>query len=284
MRKRALGKGLEALIPTKEKETFQEGYRMVLVGDVAPNPFQPRAKIEASDVKDLVASIKEKGIIEPLIVRRSGNRFILAAGERRFRAAQIAGLKEVPVVIRDLTDRELLEIGLIENLHRKDLNPVEEALAYEELNQKFGLTHDRIAQLVGKERSTITNALRLLTLPAKLRKHLMSGKINSGHARALLSFDDEIRMLQIAERIVQEELSVRAAESLIKRMQRKPRIVPGKEKEPNLLMLEDELSKLLHTKVSIEWKRNKGTITIYYFGVDDFNRIYDIMKRGKKIS
>ncbi len=282
MRKRALGKGLEALIPVKDKGVFHEGYRMIPIKDINPNPYQPRAKIEESEVKDLILSIKKKGVIEPLIVKRVDKKFVLAAGERRLRAAQFAGLKEVPVVIRDLTNQELLEIGLIENLHRKDLNPVEEANAYDELNKKFGLTHDQIASLVGKDRSTITNTLRLLTLPKKLVGYLRSGKLNQGHARALLSIGDEIRMLHIAECIVKEERSVRATEALVKRLQRKPRIVPGPEKSANLLILEDELSKLLHTKVMIDWKRNKGSITIHCFSLEDFTRIYEILKKGKK--
>jgi ParB family chromosome partitioning protein len=282
MRKRALGKGLEALIPTKDESTLQEGYRMISVQDIKPNPHQPRARIEESDIKDLVASVKEKGIIEPLIVKRAGNKFILAAGERRFRAAQLAGLKEVPALIRNMSDQELLEIGLIENLLRKDLNPIEEALAYEELHSKYDLTHDRIAQLVGKERSTITNALRLLNLPTKVKNYLKKGILNQGHARALLAFNDDAKIVQIAERIVDEQLSVRATESLLKRLQKKPRIIPGPEKEPNLLILEDELSKLLHTRVNIEWKRNKGTITIHYYSLEDFTRIHNILKKGQK--
>lgn len=282
MRKKVLGKGLEALIPTKDDGVLQEGYRMIPIQDIKPNPHQPRARIEESDIKDLISSIKEKGIIEPLIVKRTGNTFVLAAGERRFRAAQFAGLKEVPVVIKDLTDQELLEIGLIENLHRKDLNPIEEALAYEELHTKFDLTHDRIARLVGKDRSTISNVLRLLNLPEKIKRFLRNGKLNQGHARALFVLEDEMRMVQIAERIVEEQLSVRVTEALLKRLQRRPRIVPGPEKEPNLLILEDELSKLLHTRVIIEWKRNKGTVTIYYYSLEDFTRIHDILKKGKK--
>lgn len=283
MRKRALGKGLEALIPAKDKAVFQEGYRMVSIQDIKPNPYQPRAKIQESEIKDLILSIKEKGVIEPLIVRREDEKFVLAAGERRLRAAQLAGLKEVPVVIRDLTNQELLEIGLIENLHRKDLDPIEEANAYDELNKKFGLTHDQIAALVGKDRSTITNTLRLLTLPKKIRNYLRSGKLSQGHARTLLSIEDEIKILQIAERIVKEEVSVRAAEALVKRLQRKPRILPGPEKSANLLILEDELSKLLHTKVTIDWKKNKGSITIHCFSLEDFTRIYEILKKGKNV-
>ena len=283
MRKRALGKGLEALIPAKDKAVFQEGYRMVSIQDIKRNPYQPRAKIQESEIKDLILSIKEKGVIEPLIVRREDEKFVLAAGERRLKAAQFAGLKEVPVVIRDLTNQELLEIGLIENLHRKDLDPIEEANAYDELNKKFGLTHDQIAALVGKDRSTITNTLRLLTLPKKIRNYLRSGKLSQGHARTLLSIEDEIKMLQIAERIVKEEVSVRAAEALVKRLQRKPRILPGPEKSANLLILEDELSKLLHTKVTIDWKKNKGSITIHCFSLEDFTRIYEILKKGKNV-
>ena len=279
MRKRALGKGLEALIPVKEKEVFQEGYRLIPVDLVKRNPFQPRAKIEEADIKDLISSIKEKGVIEPIVVKRSNDQFVLAAGERRLKAARLAGLKKIPAIIRDLSEQELLEIGLIENLQRKDLNPIEEAQAYDQLNKNFGLTHDRIALLVGKDRSTVTNALRLLALPKRVVEYLRGGKMNAGHARALLALDDEIKILQVADRIVRDKLSVRQAEALVKKMRQKPRIVPAKEKEPNIVMLEDELSKLLSAKVSIEWKKNKGSIMIHCHGVDDFNRIYDILKK-----
>ena len=284
MRKRALGKGLEALIPKREQETLHEGYRMISVDVILPNPHQPRAEIADEDVEDLVSSVQEKGVIEPLIVKRSGNKFILAAGERRLKAAQLAGLTEVPVIIRDLTDQELLEIGLIENLHRKDLNPMEEADAYEQLSKKFGLTHEQIAHLVSKDRTTITNTLRLLALPEKIKRYLRSGALNQGHARALLALEDELKMVEVAERIVRDQLSVRQTEILIKRMQSKPRIVPGPEKEANLLILEDELSKLLHTKVVIDWKKDKGTITIHCYSLEDFDRFYSVLKKGNKRS
>jgi ParB family chromosome partitioning protein len=263
MRKRALGKGIEALIPGHDDKPLYEGYSLVSVHDITPNPYQPRIKITEEDVRGLIT-------------------YILAAGERRFRAAQIAGFKEVPVVIRDLTDQELLEIGIIENLHRKDLNPVEEARAYTDLHTKFGMTHDRIAQLVGKDRSTVTNVMRIMGLPDRVRQYLAAGKLSSGHARALLSIKDEAAMIHVAERIIKEDLSVRAAETLISRLQTKSRILPGPQKEANLLILEDELSKLLNTKVTIEWKRNRGTVTIHYYSLDDFTRIHEILKRGKK--
>ena len=282
MRKRALGRGLESLIPTKEKEVFQEGYRMIPINAIKRNPYQPRAPIDESEIRDLVASIKEKGVIEPIIVKRSGDGFILAAGERRLKAARTAGLKEIPAVIRDLSDQELLEIGLIENLQRRDLNPVEEAQAYEQLTSKFQMTHDRIAQLVGKDRSTVTNALRLLSLPRRVVEYLRAGKMNAGHARALLSLDDEMQIIHIAERIVREDLSVRQAEAIVRKLGRKPRITLAKTKEPNIVMLEEELSKLLSTKVSIEWRRNRGSIVIHCPSVNDFNRIYEYLKKSKK--
>lgn len=282
MRKRVLGKGLEALIPDRDRDSLSEGYRMVAIAEIRPNPYQPRADFNDNELRDLVASIQEKGIIEPLIVKRSGKGYVLAAGERRLRAAQVAGLSEVPVVIRDLTDQELLEIGLIENLHRRDLNPIEEAYAYDELNRKFGLTHERIAQLVGRERSSITNAMRLLTLPEKIKSYLRKKLINEGHARVLLSLSDDVMRLEIADRIVRDELSVRATELLVKKTMRKPKIIPGKDKGANLLMLEDELAKLLQTRVTVDWKKNKGTITIHCFSLDDFDRIYNLLKRAKK--
>ncbi len=282
MRRRALGKGLESLIPTKEKEVFQEGYRMIPINAIKRNPYQPRAPIDESEIRDLVASIKEKGVIEPIIVKRSGDGFILAAGERRLKAARTAGLKEIPALIRDLSDQELLEIGLIENLQRRDLNPVEEAQAYEQLASKFQMTHDRIAQLVGKDRSTVTNALRLLALPRRVVEYLRTGKMNAGHARALLSLDDEMQIIHIAERIVREDLSVRQAEAIVRKLGRKPRITLANTKEPNIVMLEEELSKLLSTKVSIEWRRNRGSIVIHCPSVNDFNRIYEYLKKSKK--
>lgn len=282
MRRKALGKGLEALIPKQEQETLDEGYRMIAVNSISPNPYQPRSNVEDTEIKDLVASVKEKGVIEPLIVRRSGNTFVLAAGERRLKAAKLAGLQEVPVIIRDLTDQELLEIGLIENLHRKDLNPIEEADAYEQLIKKFGYTHEQIAELVSRDRTTITNTLRLLMLPEKIKTFLRRGSLNQGHARALLALEDEITMIHIAERIVRDHLSVRQTEALIRRMQSRPRISPGREKAANLVILEDELSKLLHTKVIIDWKKDKGTITIHCYSLDDFDRIYSVLKKGNK--
>uniref|UniRef100_A0A7C4TI43 ParB/RepB/Spo0J family partition protein n=1 Tax=candidate division WOR-3 bacterium TaxID=2052148 RepID=A0A7C4TI43_UNCW3 len=282
MRKKALGKGIEALISQEERSIVKEGFRMIPIIEIKPNPYQPRENIPEEELMGLVNSIREKGIIEPIIVKRMDNQFILAAGERRLRAAKIAGLTQVPAIIKELTDKELLEIGLIENLHRADLNPIEEATAYQQLNQKFGLTHEEISKLVGKDRSTITNTLRLLTLPPKVQEYLRKKQIDEGHARAILSLNDEFKMVQVAEKIVQEGLSVRAVEKLIKKLSKKIVIRPGREKEPNLLILEEELSKLLRTRVTLEWKKNKGTITIHCLSLEDFNRIYDMLREKKK--
>ncbi|MEO0095974.1 MAG: ParB/RepB/Spo0J family partition protein [candidate division WOR-3 bacterium] len=283
MRKRALGRGIEALISKEEKTLLQEGFRMIPITDIQPNPYQPREKITEDSIKELINSIKEKGIIEPIIVKRYNDKYILAAGERRFRAAQIAGLKEIPAIVKELSEQELLEIGLIENLHREDLNPIEEAVAYEQLNKKFNLTHEQIAQIVGKDRSTVTNILRLLTLPEKIKEYLKKGLIQEGHARAILSLEDEIKMLQVAEKIVKAQLTVREAENLVKKLSRFPKIRFGREKEPNLLILEDELSKILRTRVTVEWKKNKGSITIHCLSLEDFNRIYDLLRKTKKL-
>lgn len=282
MRKRALGRGLESLIPTKEKEVFQEGYRMIPINSIKRNPYQPRAPIDESEITDLVASIREKGLIEPIIVKRSGDGFVLAAGERRLKAAHVAGFREIPAVIRDLTDQELLEIALIENLQRRNLNPVEEAQGYEQLNSKFKLTHEQIAALVGKDRSTVTNTVRLLSLPRRVVAYLRQGKIDAGHARALLALDDETQIVHVAERIIAEELSVRQTEAYVRKLGKKPRITLAKSRDPNILMLEEELSKLLRTKVSIEWKKNRGSITIHLLSVNDFNRIYEHLKKTGK--
>jgi ParB family chromosome partitioning protein len=282
MRKRVLGRGIEALISKGEQEAVQEGFRLIPLADIRPNPFQPRSDFSESELEDLAASIRQKGVLEPIIVKRDKNVFVLAAGERRFRAARLAGLKDIPAIIRDLSDRELLEIGIVENLLRRDLNPVEEAIGYEQLIKNFGLTHDQVAQLVNRERSTVTNLLRLLTLPEKVKTYLREGKIGEGHARALLGLDSEIKILQVCTRVVREGLSVRATENLIKRMQKKPAIRPGPEKEPNLLILEDELSKLFRTRVTVDWKRNKGQVIIHCLSLEDFNRIYDLLRRIRR--
>jgi ParB family chromosome partitioning protein len=283
MRKRALGRGIEALISKEDKELTREGFCYIPLAEIKPNPYQPRARIQESDIKELAASIREKGIIEPVIVRRINNQYVLAAGERRYRAAQLAGLSEIPALVREMTEQELLEIGLAENLNRKDLNPIEEASGYDELNRKFQLTHDQIARLAGKDRTTVTNLLRLLSLPEKVKSFLRDGRLTEGHARALLPLNNELKIIQAAERIAREGLSVRAAEQLVRRQQKKPMIRPGPEKEPNLLILEDELSKLLHTKVEVAWKKNRGSITVHCFSLEDFNRIYEALRKVKKI-
>jgi ParB family chromosome partitioning protein len=283
MRKKALGRGIEALISQTEKDLLKEGFMLIRLRDIKPNPYQPRARIQEADVEDLIASIKEKGVLEPVIVKKQQDHFILAAGERRFRAAQYAGLSEIPAVIKDLTDQELLEIGLIENLHRQDLNPLEEATAYDQLHRKFGLTHEEIARVTSRNRSTITNTLRILSLPEKVKDYLRRSLLNEGHARALLSLESELKIVQVAERIVRDGLSVRAAENFIRKMFKRPAIRPIPEKEPNLLILEDELSKILRTKVTIAWKKNHGSITIECLSLEDFNRVYDVLKRGRRI-
>jgi len=282
MRKRALGRGIEALITREEKASTREGFHNIPLEAIKPNPHQPRARIREADIKELAASIREKGIIEPVIVRRADGQYVLACGERRFRAAQLAGIKEIPAIIREMSDQEMLEIGLIENLNRKDLNPIEEATGYDELNRKFQLTHEQIARLAGKDRTTITNLLRLLSLPEKVKGYIRDGRLTEGHARALLTLNHELKIIQAAERIVRDGLSVRIAEQIVKQQQKKPAIRPGSEKEPNLLILEDELSKMLHTRVEIAWKKNRGSITIHCFSLEDFNRVYDLLRKAKK--
>lgn len=282
MRKKALGRGIDALIERKEKELIREGFQFLPLTAIKPNPYQPRHSIKEEGLKELAASIQEKGVIEPIIVRRSQDGYVLAAGERRFRAAQLAGLREIPAVVREMTDVELLEIGLVENLNRQDLNPLEQAAGFDELHRRFELTHEQIARLVGRDRSTVTNALRLLSLPEKVKEHIRAGRLTEGHARTLLTINNEIKLIQVAERIVREDLSVRAAENLVKKLQHQPVIRPGREKEANLMILEDELSKLLHTKIEIIWKKNRGAITIHCYSLEDFNRIYETLRKVKK--
>lgn len=282
MRKRGLGRGIESLIGGEEKKAAPEGYRLIPIAEIKPNPYQPRSRIDDADIKELARSISQRGVLEPIIVRRQNGEYVLAAGERRFQAARLAGLTEIPAIVRNLTERELLEVALIENLHRRDLNPIDEAEGYDELHRQFDLTHEAIAQLTGKDRSTVTNSLRLLTLPDKIKTLLRDGRINEGHARALLTVEGEVKRMQLAERIVREELSVRAAERIARQSHPRTAIQPGPEKEPNLLILEDELSKIMRTKVVVNWKNRRGTITIHCHSLEDFNRIYDMIRRAQR--
>ena len=275
----ALGKGLGALIP----DMGQEEARSVLycgIEEVLPNRSQPRKHFDESKLQELAESIKEKGILEPLIVRRVGQGYEIIVGERRWRAAQKAGLKEVPVLVKEVGGREALEISLIENLQRENLNPIEEADGFRRLIEEFSLSQEDLATRVGKDRTTVANTLRLLKLPPDMREHLLQNRMTPGHARAILSLDIREKQKELCALILQKGLSVREAEALAKRLSGKhgrPAVSDRKkvELESQLKALQDSLRRHLGTKVQIMQKGKRGKVEIEYYSPEDLERIVE---------
>jgi ParB family chromosome partitioning protein len=269
MVRKALGKGFDALIPQVEEDK-------VAIDKIFHSPLQPRGKINEEDLRDLIASVKQNGVLQPVLLRKTeDNRYELVYGHRRFEAAKKAGLKEIPAVFRHLSDSEVLEIAIIENIQREDLNPLEEANAYYRLNVEFNLTQEEIAEKVGKARATITNKMRLLSLPEEVKEALASNKITEGHARALLSFGDKNKILKELENIIKGDKTVREAESAT-RTKKKSRETPPEYKE-----LREELMHLFNTEIKIRKGRKKNLLIIEFYSDEDLNRISNIMK-GKK--
>ncbi len=267
-RRRALGRGLGALIPLAGENIIQVETRddgAVPVALIQPNPYQPRENWDAAATSELAESIKQKGMLQPLLVRRVGEAYQLIAGERRLRAAQMAGLERVPVVIREAGDRESLELALIENLQRENLNPIEEARAYERLAGDFGLTQDEISQRVGKSRSAVANSLRLLNLPEEVREELRSGKLSAGHARSILAIRARDGQIEAARVIINRNLSVRESETLA-------RARGAVAADADRLAVESELSRVLGTRVRIRPKKGgMGCIEIEYYSLAELN-------------
>ena len=282
--KKVLGRGLGALIPGKESPAPQAaGLMQLAIDQIAPNPFQPRKTFNEASIEELARSVREHGIVQPLVVTRSGDRYRLIAGERRFRAAKKAGLTSVPVVVKEeLTDAASLEIALIENIQREDLNPIEEALAYHQLHEEFGLTQEEISKKVGKERSTVANFLRLLKLPDSVKRLLAGGQLSMGHARALLAVDSPKKQEQFAGRVVRRNLNVRQTEMLA--AESSPKTVEKKEKEKDVFTrdAEEKLQRTLRTKVEIDRRRRGGVIHIRFASEDDLIRIYDDITGRKR--
>lgn len=276
--KKVLGRGLGALIPGRSDQPPQHaaGLMQVPLDQISPNPYQPRKTFNEASIEELARSVREHGIVQPLLVTRSGDRFKLIAGERRFRAAYKAGLQTVPVVIKDdIKEGDVLEIALIENIQREDLNPIEEANAYHQLHEGFGLTQEEISKRVGKERSTVANFLRLLKLQDSVKKLLASGQLSMGHARALLAVESPKKQEQLAERVVKRNLNVRQTEMLA--AERAPKPAEKKETEKDVFTrdAEERLTRTLRTKVDINRKRRGGVIHIRFTSEDDLIRIYD---------
>lgn len=275
--KKVLGRGLGALIPQKRDAALPAGLAEVSIDRISPNPYQPRKTFNEASIEELARSVREHGIVQPLLVTRQGERFRLIAGERRFRAAKKAGLTSVPVVIKELAQEgDLLQIALIENIQREDLNPIEEAVAYEQLHQEFGFTQDEISKRVGKERSTVANFLRLLRLPDKVKKLLAAGELSMGHARALLAVDTAKKQEALADRVVSRGLNVRQTELLASGGAKTTRKEP-KPKDVFTADAEEKLTRILRTRVAIERKRRGGIIQIRFSGEDDLIRLYDAL-------
>lgn len=277
MERRALGKGINALIieRTSDKQVKEEKIVFLKPQDVKPNPFQPREYFDSESLEELTQSVKEKGVIQPILVRRKGDDYELIAGERRLRAATLSNLKEIPAIVKDVDDESSLELALIENIQRQNLNPIEEARAYQYLLEKFSLTQEKISGILGKSRVTVTNTLRLLKLPQEIQEEMRKGRISFAHGRTLLEVEDPNQQRKLAQEIIAKGLSLAELESLVKIHRPKTsklRIRPGN-REPIIAVLEDSLQQALATKVRITKNKKRGHITIEFYSQEDLERI-----------
>lgn len=299
--KKGLGKGLDSLIAPKAADAKpaqappQEAAKpvsehaadavMMDINKVEPNRDQPRKKFDEDALNDLADSIKQFGVLQPLLVQERDDYYEIIAGERRWRAAKKAGIKQLPIIIKKLTEQEIMEISLIENIQREDLNPIEEALAYKRLLTEFNLKQDEVADRVSKSRTTITNSMRLLKLSDKVQQMVIDDKLTTGHVRPLISVEDEEQQVMLAEKIFDEKLSVRDAEKLVKNLQTEKKAKPDEKKalDPQLLAvyqdLEEQMKRILGTKVSINHKDEKqGRLEIEYYSQDELDRIIDLLR------
>lgn len=291
VKKNGLGKGLDSLIVNKQGTAKKADHKsdesgvMVNINKVEPNREQPRKNFDEDALMELSDSIKQFGVLSPLLVQDKGTYYEIIAGERRWRAAKMAGLKEVPVIIRNLTDQEIVEISLIENIQREDLNPIEEALAYKRLLEEFDLKQDEVAERVSKSRTAVTNSMRLLKLDERVQQMIIDEMITTGHARAILGITDKDKQYEFAQRIFDEKLSVRDVEKEVKRMQREKKADKNRESDfdPKLqtiyMDLEEQLKNIFGTKVSINAKdKKKGKIEIEYYSQDELDRIINLFR------
>jgi len=275
MGKKALGKGLDALISNSfTEEAIGEGLRKIKIESILQNKYQPRKSFDDKRIEELAASIKENGFIQPIVVRKDGNKYELIVGERRLRAAKIIGLKEVPAFIRDYTEDKILEIAIIENIQREDLNPIEEASAYKMILERDMITQETLAKRIGKSRSYIANMTRVLELPKEIRDNVSRGTISIGQAKAILSLNDKDEQIELANKIKNEKLNVREVEK-IARNKNVPRGTIVKRKEPFVEEIEEKLRTKLGTKVSIDYRRGRGSIRIEFYSNDDLDRIIE---------
>lgn len=297
VKRNGLGKGLDSLIPNKnekkpktsakiddrekkEEEVLKSGEIMVKINQVEPNRDQPRKDFDEDALVELADSIKQFGILQPLIVQKKKDYYEIIAGERRWRAAKIAGVKEVPVIVKEFTDQEIVEISLIENIQRENLNPIEEAMAYKRLLEEFNLKQDEVAERVSKSRTAVTNSMRLLKLSPRVQQMIVDDMISTGHARALLAIDDEEQQYILANKIFDEKLSVRETEKLVKALKNPKKEIKKPKSEHTFVYdnIEEQMKNIIGTKVSVNPKANgKGRIEIEYYSEDELERIYDLI-------
>ena len=282
MAKQKLGKGLNEIFgedidnflnEIDSNGTNSAGSKTLKVSEIRPNPYQPRKEFDQTGLEELANSIKENGVFQPVLVRKAVSGYELVAGERRLRATKLAGVKEIPVIIKDFNDKQMMEISLLENIQRKDLTPIEEALAYEQMIKKLNYTQDQLAKRLGKSRANITNMLRLLSLPNEVQSLVNKGKLSYGQARTLLSLNSEDQIIELAKRTVQDGLSVRELEELTRKKDTKKVVSTAKKKDPYIESVKDTLQSMFGTKVEIKNKK----IIIHYTSTKDLNRILEIM-------
>jgi ParB family chromosome partitioning protein len=284
-RKTGLGKGLAALIPDTPVEAPVErtapaprvevGVAQVTISSITPNPHQPRTVMDETALRELADSIREHGLIQPLIVTQSANGYQLIAGERRWRASQLAGLATVPVIVKEAAPQQMLEMALVENLQRADLNPLEEASAFKQLMDEFGLTQEQVARRVGKSRAAVGNAVRLLKLPAPVKARLADGTLSEGHARALMSLENEAAMLKALTIVTRNSLSVRQTEEMVRRLLAEPKAKAKKAAvSAETRSLEDRFRRVLGTKVNLFKSRKGGKVVIHFYSDEEFDAIY----------
>ncbi|MDD5688110.1 MAG: ParB/RepB/Spo0J family partition protein [Elusimicrobia bacterium] len=284
--RKALGKGLEALIPeignalSSSTSAEGEGTLKIPVNKIKPNRYQAREKFDEAGLKNLADSIMEHGLAQPIIVsaKRKDGTYELVAGERRWRASMLAGLSEIPAIIKTLSEKESFVLSLIENLQRKDLNPVEEAKGYKRLMAEFNLTQEDLAKTLGKSRSTVANIIRLLSLPKQIQDAISEGKITEGHARAIASIDDPLKQRLLLEKIIAQQLTVRDVEKISQKSKKSTL-----KKDANITTVEEDLQKILGTKVEIKYRGKKGKIIISCYSLEDLNRIVNILHQKSKL-
>jgi ParB family chromosome partitioning protein len=279
MEKKVLGKGLSALIPEQAEERANN-ISYVKLERVKPNPLQPRENFDQKRLEELVSSIREKGVLQPVLVRAKEGDYELIAGERRLRAAKALGISEIPVIVRNVSDADTLELSLIENIQREELNPIEEAKAFRRLVDEFGFSQENVANAVGKDRATISNTIRLLGLPKRVQEMIANGELTMGHAKPLLSLSGEHTILKLANRIMRNDLSVREVENIVsEKKSAAARIKIPDEKDHKVMFFEEELQRTLGTRVKVQHGKKRGKVVVEYYTLQDLERIYNIIKK-----